>query len=174
MKWIKRFNENYGEIDGEVKRDFNTTIYSSVDKSIIGAYYLLSESDKSYKVLNVREEENKTKRRMDGTLFYHLYPSIINLPKSNVKIDGEVEDKPGFYWFKIPYWIFKSSDDLKIMRLKIDKKEFDFSRSQVLFNEITDATKKIFTNPQVVEYIKNNYDGGELKTLRSYIDVYKN
>jgi hypothetical protein len=113
MKYLKRFNENL-----ENNYDFNESNYDAINKSIIGAYMIIDESDKSIELLNLFELEDKKSSFADNHIPYTIKINRVKLPKSQIEILDEVIDKPGFNWVRIPYWLFKSNKDLKIQRMK--------------------------------------------------------
>lgn len=52
MKYLKRFNENKSI-------DFYLSNYEESDKSIVGAYMIIEESEKTITILNIQEKEDK-------------------------------------------------------------------------------------------------------------------
>ena len=120
MKYLKKFNENS---NSEISYDFNDSNYDSESKSIVGAYMVIEDSDKSITILNLQEREDRKGIFADHAIPYTFDVFKIRLPKSQIEIIGEVMDKPGFTWIKIPYWLVRNNTGLKIQRIK-NKKRF--------------------------------------------------
>jgi hypothetical protein len=118
MKYLKRFNENIENIE----YDFNDSNYDAETKSIIAAYMIIEDSEKSITVLNIKEFEDRRSIFVDGYIPYTIEVNKVKLPKSQIQIIGEVSDIPGFNWIKIPYWLVRNNPGLKILRIKDRKR----------------------------------------------------
>jgi hypothetical protein len=122
MKYLKRFNENKS-------MDFYLSNYEESDKSIVGAYMIIEESEKTITILNIQEKEDKRGIFADGKIPYTFIPFKVRLPKSQIEVLEPVESMEGFKWIKIPYWLVKNNPGLKIERLKKSKR---FSNNSTL------------------------------------------
>jgi hypothetical protein len=110
--------------------DFNKITFIPEDKSIVGAYMITGEDDKTIDILNIKETHPENKYYMDGAKVYHLNIKKVKLPKSQIEILSDVEDKDGFNYIKIPYWLYKKLEfDLKVERLG-GKKRLDITARQ--------------------------------------------
>jgi hypothetical protein len=110
--------------------DFNKITFIPEDKSIVGAYMITGEDDKTIDILNIKETHPENKYYMDGAKVYHLNIKKAKLPKSQIEILSDVEGKDGFNYIKIPYWLYKKLEfDLKVERLG-GKKRLDITARQ--------------------------------------------
>jgi hypothetical protein len=110
--------------------DFNKITFIPEDKSIVGAYMITGEDDKTIDILNIKETHPENKYYMDGAKVYHLSVKNTRLPKSQIEILSDVEGKEGFNYIKIPYWLYKKLEfDLKVERLG-GKKRLDITARQ--------------------------------------------
>jgi hypothetical protein len=129
--------------------DFNTTTYNSGDKSIVGVYMIIDETDKMIELMNINEIEKNTSIYVDNARPYRINVKRSKLPKSQIEILGDVEGKEGFNYIKIPYWLFKKlSDELEIKRIK-GKKRISIDGAQLK----SDLFKKDINDPNVKKYI---------------------
>jgi hypothetical protein len=110
--------------------NFNKITFIPEDKSIIGAYMITGEDEKTIEVLNIKETHPENKYYMDGSKVYYLTVKKARLPKSQIEILTDVEGKEGFDFIKIPYWLYKKLEfDLKVERLE-GKKRLDITARQ--------------------------------------------
>lgn len=110
--------------------DFNKITFIPEDKSIVGAYMITGEDDKTIDILNIKETHPENKYYMDNAKVYHLNIKKAKLPKSQIEILSDVEGKEGFNYIKIPYWLYKKLEfDLKVERLG-GKKRLDITARQ--------------------------------------------
>jgi hypothetical protein len=110
--------------------NFNKTTFIPEDKSIVGAYMITGEDEKTIEVLNIKEIHLEDKFYMDGAKVYHLSVKKARLPKSQIKILNNVDGKEGFNFIKIPYWLYKKLEfDLKVERIE-GKKRLDITAKQ--------------------------------------------
>lgn len=130
---IQRIKEVMGvlsEQDTDQQYDFYKTTYNPEDKTIVGAYMITGEDEKTIDVLNIKETHPENKFYMDGAKVYYLNVKKIRLPKSQIEILSNVEDKEGFNFIKIPYWLYKKLEfDLGVERIK-GKKRLDITAKQ--------------------------------------------
>ena len=159
MKYIKEFrifedvNKNMysdrlsGEDDLEL--DFNKSEYLADEKAIIGAYFISKDNDKSIEVMNIKEFGSDSATFMDGSTPYVVSFHKVILPKSQIKVLEEVEGMPGFFFIKIPYWLFQTKkEDLYIKRVK-GKKGLDLRDAQLGNKEFMMG----FKDPDVLRYL---------------------
>lgn len=97
------------------------TEYNPGNKTIMASYYLLDETDKTYKVLNPMEFEQSTVWA-DGKAVYKIKMPVITLPKTQVFKLGPETDYKGYYKFQIPYWLFKKEPNMAIKKINKPKR----------------------------------------------------
>jgi hypothetical protein len=129
--------------------DFNKLVYIPEDKAMVGAYMIVGESDKMIDILNIHEQLDNSGLFMDGAESYNIYIYFSKLPKSQIEILGPVEDREGFVFIKIPYWLYKKmSKELSIKRYT-KKKRLSIARSQIngdYLKLINDLNVEIYFN----------------------------
>jgi len=122
--------------------DFYKTVFNPEDKSLIGAYMITGETDKMVDILNIKEFKSDKGVYMDNSDPYTIQIYRTKLPKSQIEILGPVEDKEGFEFIKMPYWLFKKMPtELGIKRLSNKRKinfTYDQYRSNDFFKELND------------------------------------
>lgn len=160
MKYLKRFDENENN-EGLDKKEYNffKTEFIAEEKAIVGAYYIVKKGEKSIEVLNLKESPNHNATYMDNSTPYTI--KSVNkciLPLSQITIIGPVDDREGFFFIKIPYWLFKKDDGLSIYRYD-KKKRFDGGRTiEGLISNVTKEYKKEYLtkmlDPNVEKYLK--------------------
>lgn len=128
--------------------DFNKTIYVPEDKSVVGAYMITNENENSIEVLNIKELPDG-KIYFDNSISYAISIQKVKLPKSQIKIVKEIEGKPGFYFIKIPYWLYKKNEDeLKVSRINRKRRVNIPDR----LTKNTEFIKKL-SDPKVIDYM---------------------
>lgn len=149
--------------------NFNKTVYFPENKVIVGAYMITGEDEKNIEVLNLKEIADE-KIYMDNAISYSITVNKVNLPKSQVKVVGEVDGRDGFYYIEIPYWLFKKLDgQLDVKRIE-GKKRLSISYAQ----SRNDAYMKKLIDPDVVKYISiTNPDKSGMDRLMYDIIRYK-
>ena len=148
-----------GEDDLEL--DFNKSEYLEDEKAIIGAYFITKDSKNSIEVMNIKEFASETATFMDGSTPYTVTFHKVTLPKSKIEVLSEVEGKPGFFYIKLPYWLFQANrDDLFIKRVK-DVKGLDVRDAQ-LGDKVF---MKSFKDPDVLKYISISDPGSFKKVI---------
>ena len=164
MKYIKRFDENIDEFESEKKGyDFYNSEYIPEDKSIIGAYYITKQSEKSIEVLNLQEKYSTTGVYMDNSTPYTIGGiARVILPISQITIISPVESREGFFYIKIPYWLYKKTPEMVIYRRGI-KKRFDGGKTiEPLISSVTKEYKKDYLTkmllPDVEGYLLSSND----------------
>jgi hypothetical protein len=149
---IHRIKEVMGvlsEQDIDQQYDFYKTTYKPEDKTIVGAYMITGEDEKTIDVLNIKETHPENKFYMDGAKVYYLNVKKIRLPKSQIEILSNVEDKEGFNFIKIPYWLYKKLEfDLGVERLE-GKKRLDITAKQSKDKNFLEQ----ISNPNVERYL---------------------
>ena len=167
MKYLKTF-ENMSEI----ARDFNKSTYSPEDKSIIAAYMITSENDKSIEILNIKETERRGVF-LDNAIGYDitihrttllkisaindLEKYIIEDNKSRIEILEDVPGIQGFKYIKIPYHLYKSNlNDLEVKRFKggFDGEKYKKRLNIPAIKTEDSSFISEFKDPNVVNYIK--------------------
>jgi len=144
--------------------DFNKSVYIPDEKAIVAAFYIKKESDKAYEILNIKEF-SRDSVFMDGATPYSVSIHTTFLPKSQCQIIQPVENKEGFFFIKVPYWLYKEKTDLQIKRIadrlkRISIKNDDYNRKDFL---------KKFTEPDVVKYFQvSNPDKLTSQHINSY------
>jgi hypothetical protein len=151
MKYLKTF-ENMDSII----RDFNKSTYSPEDKSIIAAYMITSENDKSIEILNIKETERRGVF-LDNAIGYDITIHRTNLDKSQIEILEDVSGMQGFKYIRIPYYLYKSN--LNVLEVKRFKGGFDGEKYKKRLNIPAIKTEDSsfiseFKDHNVVNYIK--------------------
>ena len=160
-KFIPKDKDIYRD---DIELDFNKSVYIADEKAIIGAFYIKKETDKAYEILNIKEYQRDSVF-MDGANPYSVSIHTTFLPKSQCKIIKPVEGKEGFFYIKVPYWLYKEKTDLQIRRLparlkRISIKNDDFNKKDFL---------KMFGNPDIIKYFQgSNPDNITAQYIASY------
>jgi hypothetical protein len=129
--------------------DFNKITFIPEDKSIVGAYMITGEDDKTIDILNIKETHPENRYYMDNAKVYHFSVKNTKLPKSQIEILSDVEGKEGFNYIKIPYWLYKKLEfDLKVERLEGKKRLNITARQSKDKNFLTQIS-----DPNVERYI---------------------
>ncbi len=126
----------------ELTPDFYKTVFNPEDKSLIGAYMITGETDKMVDILNIKEYKSDKGIYMDGADPYTIQIHRTKLPKSQIEMLGPVEDKEGFEFIKMPYWLYKKMPtELGVKRLTNKRKinfTYDQYRSNDFFKDLND------------------------------------
>lgn len=138
------------------------TDYDSDKKTIRASYYILDEKPNSFTIVNPVELQNQSAVYADGFVPYNLKLNVINLPKSQVSVIGEVN---GYTIFEIPYWLYKKNNDLKVTRIPSPMKRTDAraSRSDMYTKFDTETLTKII-DPL----------GGDLRKVKTMSAAHEN
>jgi hypothetical protein len=129
--------------------NFNKITFIPEDKSIVGAYMITGEDDKTINILNIKETHPENRYYMDNAKVYHFSVKNTKLPKSQIEILSDVEGKEGFNYIKIPYWLYKKLEfDLKVERLEGKKRLNITARQSKDKNFLTQIS-----DPNVERYI---------------------
>ena len=149
---IHRIKEVMGVISEQENSpmfDFNKITFIPEDKSIVGAYMITGEDDKTIDILNIKETHPENRYYMDNAKVYHFSIKNTKLPKSQIEILSDVEGKEGFNYIKIPYWLYKKLEfDLKVERLEGKKRLNITARQSKDKNFLTQIS-----DPNVERYI---------------------
>jgi hypothetical protein len=140
-----KLNEQDEEVD--TTPNFNKIVYIPEEKSVIGAYMIVENSEKMIKVLNIQEELDRKGLFMDGAESYNIHIFFTNLPKSQIEILGPVEGKEGFEFIKIPYWLYK-----KMLKELIIKRYTGKKRLTITNNQVRNNILELINNPDVERY----------------------
>jgi hypothetical protein len=142
VEGINEQEEESKEETPELTPDFYKTVFNPEDKSLIGAYMITGETDKMVDILNIKELKSDKGVYMDGADPYTIQIHRTKLPKSQIEILGPVDDKEGFKFIKMPYWLFKKMPtELGVKRLTNKRKinfTYDQYRSNDFFKELGD------------------------------------
>jgi len=142
VEGINEQEEESKEETPELTPDFYKTVFNPEDKSLIGAYMITGETDKMIDILNIKELKSDKGVYMDGADPYTIQIHRTKLPKSQIEMLGPVEDKEGFEFIKMPYWLFKKMPtELGVKRLTNKRKinfTYDQYRSNDFFKELND------------------------------------
>ena len=152
MKYLKRF-EN---IDNTI-RDFDKSTYSPEDKSIIAAYMITSDNDKSIDVLNIKEIPDRRGIFLDNAIGYDITIHRTTLSKPQVEVLEDVPGMQGFKYIKIPYYLYKSNlNGLEVKRFKggFDGEKYKKRLSIPAIKSENESFISEFKDPNVVKYIK--------------------
>lgn len=148
--------------EDDIELDFNKSEYLEDEKAIIGAYFITKDNDKSIEVMNIKEFPSQTAVYMDGSMPYSVTFHKTILPKSQIEIISDVEGKPGFFYIKIPYWLFQTKkDDLFIKRVS-GGKGLDVRDSHYR----DDKFMSWFKDKDVLKYISISDPGSLAKATR--------
>lgn len=98
-------------------------IYDSESKNLDVAYYLWNETPDSYKILNIVEKE-KPITWASGAKDYNIQPKSAFLPRKFVEKLEEIPNKPGYFHFKVPYWLYRKDSSLAVERIPTSDKKF--------------------------------------------------
>ena len=138
-----------GEDDLEL--DFNKAEYLADEKAIIAAYFITKQNEKSIEILNIKEFAADTATFMDNARPYSVTFHRGTLPTSQIEIMEEVVDREGFFYVKVPYWLYKEKPELNIKRIVGDyhnMKRLDLRDSSLGNKELMDN----FKDPDVIKY----------------------
>jgi hypothetical protein len=173
MKYLKRFFETedfdfFKSIENpeqSITYDFFDSNYNSVDKSVVCAYMIVEQTKEYVKVLNLTEKNTEPPhvRFFDGATAYTFYINYVTIPMSQIEIIREVEDKPGFTFIKIPYWLYKNNPGLKIQRLKVRKRFKNADRHQHLNKMMIDDNVKKYLSITDTEPTSNRFMSSFIK-----------
>lgn len=117
---------------------FYKMVYHPEDKSMEGWYYLKSETEKTLVVINVQEVESSRPPWFSGQVDYNLKGHEVTLPKSQIQIIKNHENKGGYSLIKIPYWLYKKNEGLEIKRISVPKK-FTMKEGDPLIPHLTSS-----------------------------------
>ena len=112
------FKENINEAG----LNFNKAFYNADTKKITAAYYLIEDTEDTYKILNVKEKKDPSSRVYNDKTKFYVCLSEINeviLPKNIVNKLEEYPSQQGFFYFEMPYSFYKNNLELKVERINI-------------------------------------------------------
>jgi hypothetical protein len=150
------FYNEYKPLDKHIYRDdiefdFDKATYLSDEKAIIAAYFITKENEKSIEILNIKEFAADTATFMDNARPYSVTFHKGTLPTSQIAILGEVPEREGFFYVKVPYWLYKENPELNIKRIvgdyhhmkRLSLRDFSLRNSELMDN---------FKDPNVIKY----------------------
>lgn len=168
MMNIKDFLESYELIENifnDIELKFKSSIYLE-DRSIVGCYFITKEEAKFIEILNVLEYREEGSIYQDEAIPFTIDIKKTKLPKSQIEILKEDEHRKGFFYIKIPYWLYKkNSEELKIKRIGTDLKRLSMKSNDMI--KLADDLQ----DPDVIKYFKNGYFDN--KTSTNLIQYYK-
>ena len=135
----------------DIEYDFDKATYLSDERAIIGAYFITKENEKSVEILNIKEFAADTATFMDNARPYSVTFHRGTLPTSQIEIIEEVVGKEGFFYVKVPYWLYKENPELNIKRIVGDyhyMKRLDLRDSSLGNKELMSN----FKDPDVIKY----------------------
>lgn len=135
--------------EDDLKLDFNKSEYLADEKALIGAYFIISRNEKSIEILNIKEIESNTAVFMDGSMPYRVTFSKVTLPLSQIAIIEEVDGKPGFFYIKLPYWLYQKNKDGLFIKRVSGRKGLDMRDAQLRDKELM----AWFKDPNVIKYL---------------------
>jgi hypothetical protein len=135
----------------DIEFDFDKATYLSDERAIIAAYFITKENEKSIEILNIKEFAADTATFMDNARPYSVTFHKGTLPTSQIEILGEVPEREGFFYVKVPYWLYKENPNLNIKRIKgdfhhmkrLDLRDVSLRNSELMSN---------FKDPNVIKY----------------------
>ena len=136
---------------GDIEYDFYKPTDLSDEKAIIAAYFITKQNEKSIEILNIKEFAADTATFMDNARPYSVTFHRGTLPSSQIAILGEVPEKEGFFYVKVPYWLYKENPELNIKRILGDfhhMKRLDLRDSSLGNKELMSN----FKDPNVIKY----------------------
>jgi hypothetical protein len=117
--------------------DFYKKVYHPEDKTVDAWYYIKSETPTQTTVLNVQERETAGRVWASGDIDYRLSVKEIKLPKSQIQVLSHDENRPGYFFIKIPYWLFKKNEGLEVHRISVNKK-FTIRPDDAIYSKFAD------------------------------------
>jgi hypothetical protein len=156
----EKFHTEYKPLDKHIYRDdiefdFDKATYLSDERAIIAAYFITKENEKSIEILNIKEFAADTATFWDNARPYSVTFHKGTLPISQISILGEVPEKQGFFYVKVPYWLYKENPELNIKRVVGDfhhMKRLDLRDSSLGNKELMSN----FKEPNVIKYFASS------------------
>lgn len=127
--------------------DFNKSVYNPEDKTIIAAYMITNDLPNMVEILNIQENLDNSGLFMDGAESYNIDIHFSKLPKSQIEILGDVPEKEGFSFIKIPYWLYKKNPKNLSIKRYPKLKRLSIARFQVNKDFL-----KLLNDPNVEKY----------------------
>jgi hypothetical protein len=135
----------------DIEFDFDKATYLPDERAIIAAYFITKENEKSIEILNIKEFAADTATFMDNARPYSVTFHKGTLPTSQIAILGEVPEREGFFYVKVPYWLYKENPNLNIKRIvgdfhhmkRLDLRDVSLRNSELMSN---------FKDPNVIKY----------------------
>lgn len=135
----------------DIEYDFNKATYLADERAIIAAYFITKQNEKSIEILNIKEIATDTATFGDNARPYSVTFHKGTLPTSQIAILGEVPEKEGFFYVKVPYWLYKENPGLNIKRIigdyhhmkRLDLRGYSLGNKELMSN---------FKDPNVIKY----------------------
>jgi hypothetical protein len=152
----------------EIEFDFDKATYLSDEKAIIAAYFITKQNDKSIEILNIKEYPNDDSTYGDNARPYSVSFNKGILPTSQIAILGEVPEKEGFFYVKVPYWLYKEKPELNIKRCIGD---YHYMKRLEVRGLNARDTKFMsnFSDPNVIKYFAGSDND---KRTQQLVDIY--
>ena len=128
--------------------DFYKGVYEPETKSYVGSYLVGEETPKQLEVYNIIEKPDRDAIFASNHVPYSMSLHKAKLPISQIEILGDVPGKEGFKFIRIPYWLFKKDDGLRIQRLNEKKALYLKGRDRT-----PEALEKLF-DPMFEKYFE--------------------
>ena len=147
----------------EENNPFWKPVFDANNKTMDVAYYLWDETADSYRILNVVEDIRRGVWA-SGDKDYLVYPKSAFLPKKFVEKLDAVPDRPGYFFFRVPYWVYKKDSNLPVKRIATPNKKFsllnidDKFYSMLNNPKFMEALLGVDTNETFLENLKKGYD----------------
>ena len=167
------FYTEYKPLDKHIYRDdiefdFNKATYLSDEKAIIAAYFITKQNEKSIEILNIKEYPNDDSTYGDNARPYSVSFHKGILPTSQIAILGEVPEKEGFFYVKVPYWLYKEKPELNIKRCIGDYHHMKRLEVRGLNARDTKFMSN-FSDPNVIKYFAGSDND---KRTQQLVDIY--
>lgn len=156
-----------------VEYDFNKAIYLSDEKAIIGAFFITNRTDKYIEILNIKEKARDAGSFMDNARPYTISIHTGRLPLSKIDIIEPVRNAEGFFYIKVPYWLYKENPEIAITRIKGEYR--NMKRLSLSDAELSDdVLLKKMTDPNVYKYFEgSNPDDRTLQLIGIYTRKFR-
>jgi len=141
--------------EGDLELDFNKVEYLEDEKAIIAAFFITKKGEKSIEILNIKEYATDTATFMDNARPYSVTFHKGILPTSQIEILEPVVEREGFFYIKVPYWLYKANPELNIKRIVGDYhnlKRLDLRDNSLRNKELMSN----FKDPNVIKYFASS------------------
>lgn len=141
--------------EDDLELDFNKAEYLADEKAVIVAYFITKQNEKSIEILNIKEFAADTATFMDNARPYSVTFHKGILPTSQIEILRPVVEREGFFYVKVPYWLYKEKPELNIKRIvgdyhnlkRLDLRDISLGNKELMSN---------FKDPDVIKYFASS------------------